>query len=144
MKINRSHKSTSSNAFTLIEMVLVLAIIALLVGAGVFKLKGVLGTGKEQTTRMDVAALTSALRMYSIDNTFLPTSDQGLQALVSEPTSAPRPKRWKKQLDQVPLDPWGNPFQYKRPGVKNPDSFDVYSWGMDGVESSDDIGNWQD
>ncbi|MEM7147944.1 MAG: type II secretion system major pseudopilin GspG [Verrucomicrobiota bacterium] len=131
-----------TGAFTLIEMVLVLAIIALLVGAGAAKIRNVITTGKEQSARMDIAALTSAIRMYSIDNGSLPTRDQGLDALVAEPNPAPR--RWKKQLDAVPVDPWGNPYQYRRPGIRNPDAFDVLSWGIDGVDSADDIGNWPD
>ncbi|MEM7386142.1 MAG: type II secretion system protein GspG [Verrucomicrobiota bacterium] len=53
------------------------------------------------------------------------------------------PTRWKKMLEKVPLDLWRKPFQYRYPGIHNPDSFDVFSWGPDGIESEDDIGNWR-
>lgn len=94
------------------------------------------------TATMDIAALTATIRMYSIETTHTPSTEQGLEALVSEPTINPVPVKWKQQLDKVPLDPWGKPFQYRFPGVHNPDLFDLFSWGPDGVESDDDIGNW--
>ncbi|HUF62805.1 MAG TPA: type II secretion system major pseudopilin GspG [Verrucomicrobiales bacterium] len=145
MKIRVAPHSRRSLAagFTLIEMVLVLAIIALLIGAGVMKLSGVLTTGQETTARMDLGAVESALRMYQIDSGFLPTTEQGLGALVNQPSTQPIPKRWKQQVKEIPIDPWGNPYQYRRPGLKNSDGFDLWSWGKDGIESNDDIGNWE-
>lgn len=144
MKTFVHHKRLSRRAFTLIEMVLVLAIIALLVGAGVVKLTGVMGTGKDGAATADIAALTSALRMYSIKAGRLPTTEQGLKALVERPTVAPVPKRWAPQLGSHEdlMDPWERPYQYRYPGLKGTE-FDLFSMGPDGVESDDDIGNWQ-
>jgi general secretion pathway protein G len=71
----------------------------------------------------------------------------GLDALVSEPTWEPLPKRWRPYLSKVILDPFGRPYQYRNPGVRNPEGFDVFSLGADGadgVESADDVGNWED
>jgi general secretion pathway protein G len=94
---------------------------------------------------LDIGAVESALRMYQIDAGFLPTTEQGLRALVEQPTTQPVPRRWKPQLKdkEMIMDPWGNPYQYRRPGLKNADGFDIWSFGKDGIESADDIGNWE-
>lgn len=131
-------------AFTLIEMVLVLAIVALLVGAGIVHLTGVLDEGKYQRVRGDISTLTSALRTYEMGNLFLPTTAQGMMSLVSAPSTQPLPKRWRQYMKKLPLDPWGRDYQYRNPGTKNASGFDIYSFGPDGLESADDIGNWED
>ncbi len=136
--------SNRNRAFTLIEMVLVLAIVALLVGAGIVNLTGVLDRGKEKRVKMDVNTLTSALRTYEMDAGFVPTTAQGLDALVHEPSTAPKPKRWKPSMKKNIQDPWSRDYQYRQPGTKNPESFDIWSFGPDGIESADDIGNWDD
>ena len=133
-------KRSASSAFTLIEMVLVLAIVALLVGAGIVHLRGVLASGKEKRVLGDINTLTAALRTYELDNLSAPTTGQGLKALVEPPSQQPR--RWKQYLAKMLVDPWNNEYQYRNPGEKNRGSFDIYSWGPDGVESDDDIGNW--
>jgi general secretion pathway protein G len=61
---------------------------------------------------------------------------------VKTPSSDPKPRRWRQLLEKVPEDPWGMPYQYRNPGVKNPNSFDLFSWGPDRKESEDDLGNW--
>ncbi len=147
MKI-RNPKSEIRNVrpqrgFTLIEMVLVLGIVALLVGAGIFSLIGVLDTGKESRVKGDVNTLSAALRAYETSNMFLPTTEQGLNALVEKPGSRPAPQNWRPFLKKSLLDPWGNPYHYRRPGTKDKGGFDVYSAGPDGVpDTADDIGNW--
>ncbi len=131
-------------AFTLIEMILVLAIIALLVGAGVMKLTGVMDAGKETAVKTDFAAITSALRLYTMKAGRMPTQEQGLRALVEPPSAGPSPKSWARQMKDLDalMDPWGNMYQYRYPGLKN-DEFDVYSLGPDRTDGTeDDIGNW--
>lgn len=129
--------------FTLIEMVLVLGIVALLVGAGIFSLIGVLDTGKESRVKGDINTLSAALRAYETSNMFLPTTEQGLNALVEKPGSRPAPQNWRPFLKKSLLDPWGNPYHYRRPGTKDKGGFDVFSAGPDGVpDTADDIGNW--
>lgn len=126
------------------EMVLVLGIIALLVGAGVTGLVNVLGLGKETKAKADISTISSALRAYEAQNLYLPTTQQSIKALVHKPSSRPVPKSWKPYMkEKLLLDPWGNQYQYQRPGKKDNGGFDLYSVGEDGVSgTSDDIGNW--
>jgi general secretion pathway protein G len=134
--------SRKAAGYTLMEIMLVLAIISVLVGAGIYYLTGSLDVAKEQRVDADIQTITTQLRTYEMQNLFLPSTAQGLEALVRRPSSEPQPKRWRQLMKKV-VDPWGTVYQYKNPGVKNPDSFDVYSLGPDRVESDDDIGNWE-
>jgi len=145
MKVISSHVTRRvSRGFTLVEMVLVLGIIALLVGAGIVSLVGVLDVGKENRVKADINTLSAALRAYETQNMFLPTTSQGLGALVERPSSNPAPQNWRPMLKKTLLDPWGNAYQYRRPGAKDKGGFDVFSNGPDGqAGSQDDIGNWQ-
>tara|TARA_R110002049_G_scaffold247061_1_gene421221 strand:- start:73 stop:513 length:441 start_codon:yes stop_codon:yes gene_type:complete len=132
-----------SHGFTLVEMVLVLGIVALLVGAGIVSLVGVLDVGKEKRVQGDLNTITAAMRAYETQNMFLPSTDQGVMALVEQPSSRPVPKNWRPFLKKMLLDPWGNPYHYKRPGTRDKGGFDVYSAGPDGLpDTGDDIGNW--
>ncbi len=85
-----------------------------------------------------------SLKLYRLDNQRYPTTEQGLQALVSRPTSGPAAPNWKSYLDKLPMDPWGKPYQYLNPGVRG--EIDVFSLGADGQpggEGADaDIGSW--
>lgn len=139
----QNHKTHRAQGFTLVEMVLVLGIIALLVGAGIVSLIGVLDTGKSGRVKGDLNTLTAALRAYETENMFLPTTEQGIMALVERPTSRPAPTNWHPFLKKLILDPWGNPYHYRRPGQKDKGGFDVFSAGPDGqAGTADDIGNW--
>lgn len=129
--------------FTLVEMVLVLGIVALLVGAGIVSLVGVLDSGKKTRVKADLNTLSAALRSYETDNMFLPSTEQGIMALVQKPSSRPAPTNYTPKLKKLLLDPWGNPYHYKRPGSKDKGGFDVYSAGPDGQpDTADDVGNW--
>jgi general secretion pathway protein G len=145
MKYHRQLRSTGrAHGFTLVEMVLVLGIIALLVGAGIVSLIGVLDTGKASRVKADINTLTAAMRAYETENLFLPTSEQGVMALVERPSSNPAPTNWRPFLKKLILDPWGNPYEYRRPGQKDKGGFDLSSRGPDGqAGTADDIGNWQ-
>ena len=96
--------------------------------------------------RQDIASLAQTLKLYRLDNLRYPTTEQGLQALVAKPTSAPVPLNWKAggYLDRLAKDPWGNPYQYLNPGTRS--EVDIYSFGADGApggEGNDaDIGSW--
>ena len=96
--------------------------------------------------KQDIATLAQALRLYKLDNLAYPTTDQGLQALVSKPATAPLPTNWKTggYLERLPKDPWGRDYRYLNPGRRG--EIDVYSLGADGEpggEGNDaDIGNW--
>lgn len=128
----------------MMEMILVLGIITLLVGAGVGGMMNVLDLGKETKAKADLNTISSALRAYETQQLYLPTTRQGIDALVRKPTSKPETKNWKPYLkEKVLTDPWGNKYQYLRPGKKDGGGFDLFSAGADGViGNADDIGNW--
>lgn len=96
----------------------------------------------------DVRMLELALTIYKLDNFGYPSTDQGLGALVQEPTTEPRPRNWKPDgyVKSMPVDPWGNPYRYENPGSRGDSDVDIYSLGSDnvpgGVGSAADLGNW--
>ena len=126
--------------YTLFEIMLVLGIIAVLVGSAIYMLVGNIDVAKDQRVNSDIEAISMQLRTYEMLNYRIPTTEQGLKALVSQPTSEPRPRRWKQLMKTVPLDPWGAEYVYRNPGRKNTGGFDLFSLGPDGKESDDDIG----
>ncbi len=129
--------------YTLLEIMLVLSIIAVLLSAGIYYLVGNLDVAREQRVGADIATITTQLRVYEMQNLTLPTTEQGLDALVERPTSEPVPQHWSKLMERKGLlDPWGMPYQYVYPGKHNPQGFDLFSMGPDRVVSGDDIGNW--
>jgi general secretion pathway protein G len=141
------HKSlrASRRGFTLMEMLIVLTIIALLMGMVIYQVSDYGGIAKKEKAQADLLAFKEMLAGYELDNGTLPTTDQGIKALWSKPTVEPIPPRWHAMLDQETLDPWGHPYQYRIPGKHNPDKYDVFSMGEDGLpDTADDIGNWPD
>lgn len=127
--------------FTLMEMMLVLLIIVLILGAVAFNMQGITDSAALTTTKAKVNALESALTAYRLDNTVYPTQAQGLDALVSKPADA---KRWHQYLKpEAIVDGWTHKMIYRNPGTHNPSGYDVYSAGPDGQDgTADDIGNW--
>jgi len=132
------------SGFTLMEMMLVLFIIALLLGGGVYLMKNVSQDAQITKAQADIKAWETNLIRYQGKNLMLPTQQQGLKAMVEKPTSDPQPKIWFQMAKPEALtDPWGHPYQYRNPGTHNPSSYDVYSLGPDGQEgTADDLGNW--
>lgn len=133
-------------AFTLIELMIVVIIIAALAAMVVPRLSGRSEQAKATIAEADIAAnIGTALKLYELDNGSFPTTEQGLNALISKPSSNPVPKNWKgPYLEKKPLDPWKNPYQYKSPGVHNTMTYDLYSLGKDGAEGTDDdVKNWE-
>ena len=128
------------SGYTLFEIMLVLGIIAVLVGSAIYMLVGNIDVAKDQRVNSDIEAISMQLRTYEMLNYRMPTTEQGLKALVSQPTSEPRPRRWKQLMKTMPLDPWGAEYVYRNPGRKNSSGFDLFSLGPDGKESDDDIG----
>jgi general secretion pathway protein G len=134
--------------FTLIEIlvvVAVLSVLAALVAPNVFQH---LGTAKDAAARSQMEMLGAALDAYRLDNGRYPTTAQGLQALREEPTLEPRPRNWNGPYLRraVPLDPWDNPYVYMAPGEANPGSYDLVSYGADGLPGGEgenaDIRSW--
>ena len=128
------------SGYTLFEIMLVLGIIAVLVGSAIYMLVGNIDVAKEQRVNSDIEAISMQLRTYEMLNYRMPTTEQGLKALVAQPSTEPRPRRWKQLMKSVPIDPWGAEYFYRNPGKKNPSGFDVYSLGPDGKDSDDDVG----
>lgn len=130
-------------AFTLIEIVLVITIISILGAALIYGIKGNVDVAKETRVESDIKAITTQLKVYEARNLQPPTTEQGLKALVELPTVEPIPERWTQLLEEIPKDPWKHEFRYQYPAKRSKADYDVYSLGMDGVESADDIGNWK-
>ena len=131
--------------FTLIELMVVLVIIGVLAALIVPNVLDRADDARATAARTDVNNLMQALKLYRLDNQRYPTAEQGLQALLTRPTTAPVPPNWKPYLDKLPNDPWGHPYQYLNPGVKG--EIDVMSFGADGASGGEgkdaDIGSWQ-
>lgn len=129
--------------FTLIEIMVVVVILSILAAFVVPKIMDRPEQARILKAKQDIRTLENALRMYKLDNLFYPSTDQGLDALIHEPTTEPVPKKWAKDgyIDRLSDDPWGKPYIYLQPGIHG--SFDIYSVGPDGQpETEDDLGNW--
>jgi len=122
------------SGYTLFEIMLVLGIIAVLVGSAIYMLAGNLDVAKEQRVTSDIQAISMQLRTYEMLNYRKPTSEQGLEALVQIPNADPKPQHWKKLMENVPLDPWGQPYVYRNPGKYKTDGYDLYSLGPNGKD----------
>ncbi|MFD1711645.1 type II secretion system protein GspG [Ottowia sp. GY511] len=134
-----------SAGFTLIEMMVVLVIIGVLAALIVPNVLDRTDDARATAARTDVHNIMQALKLYKLDNLRFPTAEQGLQALVVRPTTAPAPNNWKPYLEKLPNDPWGRPYQYLNPGVQG--EVDVMSFGADGQSGGEgknaDVGSWQ-
>ena len=133
-------------AFTLIEVLVVVAILGILAAIVVPRIMDRPDEAKRVAAKADVAAIVQSLKLYRLDNGFYPATDQGLAALVQRPATNPAPPNWKQggYLERLPKDPWGSDDQYLAPGVRG--EIDVFSLGADrargGEGSGADVGNW--
>lgn len=132
--------------FTLIEIMVVLVILGLLVAAVAPQLLGRTDQAMVTVAQQDIRTLSQALDMYRLDNKNYPSTEQGLDALVSQPSGFPEAKNWNPDgyIKRLPKDPWDNDYQYISPGVNG--KIDIFSYGADGKEGGEgydaDIGNW--
>ena len=142
-------RARDNAGFTLIEIMAVVLIIGLLstiVGVSIF---AQVDKGRITATSVQIANLESVLELYRMDSARYPSTEQGLDALVNEPDDARNyPDGGYLRKGRVPVDPWGNPYEYEQPGQINTRSFDIWSFGADGKSGGDgvdaDIGNWDD
>jgi general secretion pathway protein G len=128
-----------ASGYTLMEIMLVVAIIAVIAGGVIVKMTGALDVAKIQRTEQDINNIYSALKLYEARNYQMPDQNQGLEALVSMPTTGTRPANWTKLMDSVPIDPWNTPYQYRNPGKKDPSGVDIFSFGPDRKEGPNNI-----
>ena len=133
----------SRAAFTLMEVLLAIAMISLLAFIVVINVDKTMTSSQEKITESFVNnSLATPLMSYKLAIGKYPSTEEGLNALLNAPESAG--DRWKgPYVRSLPLDPWGNPYQYRYPAQKSKDGYDVWSMGPDGQnETEDDIGNW--
>jgi general secretion pathway protein G len=133
--------------FTLLEILVVLAIIGLLVGLAVTRVGGIFSSNQEVVARLFVqSSMNTPLIAYKINMGDYPSTAEGLRALLVAPSS--HPERWhgpyiESPSGTIPMDPWGEPYQYAYPGVHNKSGYDIWSKGPDKQDATaDDIGNW--
>ncbi len=129
-------KTSRQSAFTLLEIMIVVSIIVVLLGLAISKIGNPLAPTKAVAVRADIQTIGTQLMQYNAMNGFYPTTEQGLQALVTQPESEPRPNRWFQAFDKIPTDPWGMPYIYRCPGTKHPDKYDLYSAGPNRIDDN--------
>ena len=148
MRLRGFKASVRQAGFTLVEIMVVVIIIGLLAGIVVPNVMDNLDKANVQKARADFSSLQTALKLYRIDNFTYPTTEQGLEALVTKPSIAPIPRNYKASgyIDSLNKDPWGNDYQYMSPGEGH--EYDIYSLGADGVSGGEgqnaDISVWDE
>ncbi len=139
-------KFRKQRGFTLIEVMVVVVILGILASIVVPKIISRPDEAKIVKAKQDILAIESALELYKLDNGLYPSTDQGLNALVVQPTTEPAPRNWKRggYLKHLRHDPWDREYQYLNPGSHA--EIDIFSYGADGEPDGEDfnadIGNW--
>ena len=117
---------------------IVVTIIALLLGTAIYKLSGNVEYARHTRVQADIQGINTQLRLYESMNGFYPTTEQGLQALVTQTDTDPRPSRWYQLYKELPKDPWQNNYIYRCPGTQPPESYDLFSAGPDRIADTAD------
>ena len=147
MKLTRNQKRyRRSDAFSLVEMMVVVVIIAVLAATIIPQFRGTTSDAKISMAKSNLAEMESALERFYIHFDRYPTTEEGLGVLTEAP--AEEADKWRgPYVKQLRDDPWGNPYQYRSPATKGTGGFDVWSYGKDGADGGEgadaDIGNWQ-
>ena len=149
--MGRQHTSKRINnrGFTLIELMVVIVILGILAGLIVPRIMGRPDEARQMKAKIQIESIETALKLYKLDNGSYPGTEQGLQALVEQPTSGNIPTKWREggylERGKLPKDPWGNDFVYLSPGVHG--EHDIISYGADGVPGGEgknmDINSWE-
>ncbi len=136
------------SGFTLVEILVVVVILGLLATLVIPRVVGRGEEAKRTATLVQIREIEQALDLYKLDNGFYPTTEQGLDALVSKPAGMPEPRNYREDgyMKKVPMDPWGRPYVYRSPGEHG--EIDLFSFGPDGSEGGEgknrDITNWDE
>jgi general secretion pathway protein G len=141
-KEKQRRKRHGQAGFTLLEILIAIALLAAIAGLLVTNLDRILGGGREEVARLFVEeTLETPLTAYRVNMGRYPTTEEGLLALVAQPSDDAI--NWRgPYVKKMNPDPWGNPYQYKSPAERSNTGYDLWSFGPDGQESGDDIGNW--
>ena len=139
-------RSPDEEGFTLVELMVVIVIIGLLAAIVAFNVLPMGDKARIEKAKSDISTIEQALEMYKLQNMRYPSTSEGLQALVTPPSSAdPSHYQAGGYIKKLPNDPWGRPYQYASPGQHS--EADVWSYGADGKEGGEgtdaDIGSWQ-
>jgi general secretion pathway protein G len=144
--VYQSNRKKTQSGFTLIEIMVVVVIIGILASVVVPRIMDNPDKARKAKAQNDIRALESALELYKLDNFVYPTTDQGLEALVTKPTGTPEPKNWKSggYIKKLNKDPWGNDYLYLSPGEHG--EIDIFTYGADGTPggegAAEDITSW--
>jgi general secretion pathway protein G len=145
MRIPRLTQIRRAKGFTLIEIMVVVVIIGLLAAIVGPRLLGRVDEARVSAAEADLRSIETALDLYRLDNFRYPSSIEGLQALVTNPGEAAAPN-WRQGLTELPMDPWGRPYEYRNPAQRSGREYDLFTYGRDGAEGGEgvdaDIGNW--
>jgi len=123
-------KKYYNQGFTLIEVMVVVVILGILAAVVVPRVMDKPAKARITKAKQDIRAMESALNLYKLDNFLYPSTDQGLDALVTKPSGSPEPRNWSKYMDRLPKDPWGTPYQYLS---NDGNDIEILSFGADGV-----------
>ena len=147
MHIDSQRKQRRARGFTLVEIMVVVVIIGILGALVVPKLLGRTGEARVTAAKTDIATMSQALKLYKLDNQRYPSTEQGLQSLITKPSAGPAANGWKSggYMEKLPKDPWGNAYQYLSPGIHG--EVDIFSLGADGQPGGTgedaDVGSWE-
>jgi len=137
----------SQQGFNLIEIMVAITIIGILMAIVGVNVLGALDSAKVDATRATMSNMSNGLVMYKLDNGRYPSTSEGLQGLISAPSSAKRPGKKYLNSDSVPLDNWDQEFMYFSPGTRGNHDYEIVSHGADGQEGGDgnnaDINSWE-
>ena len=139
-------RRTRARGFTLIEVMVVVVILGILAAIVVPRIMDAPDKARIAKAKQDIRVIESSLELYKLDHFVYPSTQQGLDALVSPPSGDPPARNWKPggYVQNLPKDPWGNPYQYMNPGTHG--EIDIFTLGADGKPGGDgvnaDVGNW--
>ena len=143
-----SRNRNREKGFTIIEIMVVIIILGILASIVGVKVIGHVEEARRTQAQVQLETFKTALSSYRLHNSYYPTTEQGLQALVTPPTTGRLPKNYPEEgyLEKIPKDPWDNEYYYQSPGIHNSRSYDIWSYGADNEEGGEgenaDINNW--